>query len=99
MGSFWGRTLGLGMLVIFGTACGAGGNGDETPPPVPSNYFAYVVSRYSNNISAFSINTATGALTAVAGSPFIAGDAPMSVIVDPSGKFAYVGNFLSSDVS
>jgi 6-phosphogluconolactonase (cycloisomerase 2 family) len=48
----------------------------------------------SNNVSAFTINAATGALNAVANSPFAvgAGMFPQSVTVDPSGKFAYVAN-------
>ena len=46
---------------------------------------------------AYKINTA-GALTAVNGSPFPSGSAPWS-LTDPSGKFAYVANASSSNVS
>jgi 6-phosphogluconolactonase len=49
-----------------------------------------VANVYSNNVSAFTINPSTGALTEIAGSPFAAGMMPRSVVVDPSGKFAYV---------
>jgi 6-phosphogluconolactonase (cycloisomerase 2 family) len=41
----------------------------------------------------------TGALTVVPGSPFLAGRNARSVTVDPTGAFAYVGNWGSSDVS
>jgi 6-phosphogluconolactonase len=53
----------------------------------------------SDNVSAFTINTATGALREIAGSPFVAGDQPYSVTVDPSGKFVYVANRASYNVS
>jgi 6-phosphogluconolactonase len=65
----------------------------------PSGKFAYVGNYSSNSISAFTINTNTGALTAISGSPFAAGASPQSVTVDSSGKFAYVANFNSNDVS
>jgi len=61
----------------------------------PSGRFAYVANGDlggSNNVSAYTIDAATGALTLVAGSPFAAGTGPLSVTVDPSGKFAYVAN-------
>src|SRR5580765_349805 len=48
----------------------------------------------------YTIGSASGAaLTPVAGAPFAADSGPISVTVDPSGKFAYVGNQNSSDVS
>ena len=51
--------------------------------------FAYVANRLSNNVSAYSIG-ANGALTPVPGSPFAAGNAPVSVAV--TAKFAYVAD-------
>jgi 6-phosphogluconolactonase (cycloisomerase 2 family) len=68
----------------------------------PSGKFAYVtMSLYpdSNGISAFTIDPSSGALTEVAGSPFAALDDPMSITIDPSGKFAYVANNYSDNVS
>lgn len=61
--------------------------------------FAYVANANSNNVSAFTINPATGALVAVPGSPFAAGSTPFSVAVDPAGKFAYVTNLNSGNIS
>jgi YVTN family beta-propeller protein len=61
--------------------------------------FAYVANFGSNNVSGYTINPSTGALTAIAGSPFLAGSGPFSVAVDPSGKFAYVANNDSNNVS
>ena len=54
--------------------------------------FLYVPNVGSNNVSAYSINAATGALTAVAGSPFAADQAPSLGTADPAGKFLYVIN-------
>jgi len=63
----------------------------------PSAKFAYVANQSSNSLSAYTINPATGALTA--GIEVAAGTMPYSVTVDPSGRFAYVANRDSSDVS
>ena len=45
------------------------------------------------------VDAGTGALSEVAGSPFAAGLDPQSVTVDPTGRFAYVANRQSADVS
>ncbi len=60
-----------------------------------SGKFAYVVDpNYtavpSSNVSAYAINTATGALTAVAGSPFGGGSYPLGISADPKGNFVYI---------
>jgi len=44
----------------------------------------------SDTVSGYTINPATGALTAIAGSPFAAGIEPIAIAVDPKGKFVYV---------
>jgi 6-phosphogluconolactonase len=74
----------------------------------PSGKFAYVANKNFENedflprkgtISGYTIDPSTGALTAIAGSPFkTAGLFPTSVAVDPSGKFAYVANVGSNNV-
>jgi 6-phosphogluconolactonase len=61
--------------------------------------FAYVANNASNDVSGYTINASTGALTPMAGSPFAAGLGPASVAVDPSGKFTYVVNNVSKNVS
>ena len=67
--------------------------------------FAYVANcgnlcngTFPGNVSAYTIGT-TGALTEVVGSPFAAGINPYSVAVDPTGRFAYVANDGSNNVS
>ncbi len=52
--------------------------------------FAYVIS--DSGVSAYTIDATSGALKPVAGSPFAAGSGPISIAVDPTGKFAYVAN-------
>ncbi|WP_239185839.1 IPTL-CTERM sorting domain-containing protein [Candidatus Nitrotoga sp. HW29] len=58
----------------------------------PNGAFAFVANKGSDTISAYSIAPGTGALTPVAGSPFIAGPSPYSVTVSPNGAFIYVAN-------
>src|SRR6516225_7083650 len=61
--------------------------------------FVYVANANSNNVSGYTLNPTTGALTPISGSPFAAGSGPFSVAVDPTGKFAYVANETSNNVS
>ena len=75
--------------VIMITACGCGGS--DTPRATglnpasvavdPSWKFVYVANCGSNDISAYTINVTTGALTA--GTAVVAGTNPASVAVDP----------------
>lgn len=61
--------------------------------------FAYVANKLSNNISGYTINSA-GALTPIAGSPFVStGSQPDAVSVGPGGNFLYVANSASNDLS
>jgi hypothetical protein len=73
----------LGLIIaasIF--ACSSGDNGEDPPPPPPVyRYYAYVANSESNDVSAYAINAATGALTAVAGSPFAAGDSVRGIAI------------------
>jgi 6-phosphogluconolactonase len=78
----------------------------EAPQSVvvgPNGKFVYVVDADSANgngdISGYTINPASGALTLIAGSPFPAGLAPLSAAVDPRGKFIYVANADGSNIS
>jgi 6-phosphogluconolactonase len=60
------------------------------PPPYQST---------TGNISAFAIDSSTGALSLVPGSPFTstAGSSPAAIAVDPSGSFVYAVSPGSSD--
>ena len=46
-------------------------------------------SQYSGSISGYSISPSNGSLAPVPGSPFAAGINPVSIVVEPTGNFAY----------
>jgi 6-phosphogluconolactonase (cycloisomerase 2 family) len=51
--------------------------------------FAYVANNGDGTISAYTIDSTTGKLTAVAGSPYADGTTPAAVSLAPNGKFAF----------
>jgi 6-phosphogluconolactonase (cycloisomerase 2 family) len=65
----------------------------------PAGRFLYVANLLSSNISGFTINGNTGALTLVNGAPFNAGTGPSSLVFDPSSKFLFVTNLTSNNVT
>jgi 6-phosphogluconolactonase len=72
----------------------------STTVNVTTNLYAlYVPNAGSNNVSAFKINSSTGALSSISGSPFGAGTGPNWVAVDPTGSYAYVTNYGDYTVS
>src|SRR5258708_3077273 len=78
------------LIVLAGAGTSLGGQ---------TGGFAYVANFRSGDVSAYTIDGATGALMEVDGSPFPAGSGPWSVTVDPTGQFAYVANGGSNNVS
>lgn len=71
----------------------------------PTGRFAYVANTGSASVSAFIINPANGALSQIicsgtcVGDNFPAGTSPKSVAVDPSGRYVYVANSGTNDIS
>jgi len=72
----------------------------------PNGAFLYAAAGGSDNgspaigsVSAYAINTGTGALTAVEGSPFVAGSNTNSVALNASGTFLYASNYTDGTVS
>jgi len=61
--------------------------------------FVYLANAMSTNVSGFSLDTNSGFLTLVGGSPFAVGTTPQSVVADSAGNFVYVSNEGSSNVS
>jgi 6-phosphogluconolactonase (cycloisomerase 2 family) len=53
----------------------------------------------AGDVSAFTVNPNTGALTAVPGGPVTADQNPSAIAVDTSGQFVYVSNVGAGDVS
>jgi 6-phosphogluconolactonase (cycloisomerase 2 family) len=109
LGDIWGFTVnpGTGALTdVPGSPLSISTDlNPNLPTADPSGRFMYVPNRGSNDVSAFKIDAATGALTeidqngAAPGTTVAAGLGPVSVAVDPSGRFAYVANLNSNDVS
>jgi 6-phosphogluconolactonase len=64
----------------------------------PQGKFLYATDHGNNQVASFSIQ-ASGALTAVAGSPFGAGTQPVMAAIDSTGTFLYVANQGSNNVS
>ncbi len=57
----------------------------------PSGMFLYALNVNARNLSAFAIDSTTGVLTPIAGSPFASPNVGGSAIgIDPSGKYLYV---------
>jgi 6-phosphogluconolactonase (cycloisomerase 2 family) len=65
----------------------------------PDGKFLYTANQFTNTVSAFSIDSATGALTQVGTSPFAVGKSPSGLAISPNGNFLYVANSGSNDVS
>ena len=106
--------LPISMVISLLVSCGGGGSGGGLPASATyTPKFTFVANSVSNDISVYTIDSSTGALTQVSCGPngttgcngtveptnFVAGTSPGSVTVDPSGKFAYVTNSGSGDVS
>lgn len=67
--------------------------------PAGKFLYATISSSYagpSNSVFAYSINALDGSLTAIPGSPFSAGENPVSAAVDASGRFLFVANNANS---
>ncbi len=76
----------VGLLPLLAGGPDDGGNSPVSDPVsdsmgtvVPARL--YVANQGSGNISTFAINTTTGALTAITGSPFAAGTSPTGVAI------------------
>jgi 6-phosphogluconolactonase (cycloisomerase 2 family) len=66
----------------------------------PEGALLYVANNGSNNVSAYAIDASSGALGAVAGSPFPTGGVgPSAVAVDPETSFVYVTEQGSHDIA
>jgi 6-phosphogluconolactonase len=70
----------------------AGGSGPHGVVVDPSGKYLLVTNTFTNDISVFSVDSGSGALTAVAGSPFYANSGPGEILFAPSGDLVYVTN-------
>ena len=67
----------------------------------PAGPYAYVSSSGGAEVYGYAINATTGALTALANSPYStgAGSLPQFITLDPSGKFGYTANEGTANIS
>ncbi len=92
-----------GSLTLSGTPHAAG-NGPDLAVIDPSGNYLLVTNNIGSNgsggdISVYSINAGSGALTEVHGSPFPANFEPTSIVFTHSGKFVYVTNPVDGTVT
>lgn len=77
-------------------------NSSSTPPP-PSGTTNFVYTANSAGtpatVSVLASNPTTGALSPVSGSPYNTGSSSRALRVDPAGKYVYVANTSSGDIS
>ena len=82
-----------GLLTPIGTGTVAAGAQPDSIALDPLGKFVFVANRGSSNISMFSVNATGGALSPIgAGTVTSGGFNPSAVVVDPSGRFAYVAH-------
>jgi len=72
------------------TPIGASASVPELLAMDPAGGYLYVANVGSNNISVFSIDSGSGALTQIAGSPFPVGLVPLNMQLTPSGNYLFV---------
>jgi 6-phosphogluconolactonase (cycloisomerase 2 family) len=86
------------LTQLTGSPFASGGPNPQDISVSPDGKFVFVANNgdldtlTDGNVTAFTVTASTGALTAVAGSPFTAGSNPKRLAVDPSGKYLYVTN-------
>ena len=85
--------IGFGLIGCPSSGGGGGGDGQGSS----STAFLYVANSGGNDISAYGVNTTTGVLTPLAGSPFAAGTNPQAMILNASGSVAFASNAGSAD--
>jgi len=92
-----------GTLTQIGSPIPEGQVGPVAVTVEPSGRFLYVVNTnvtgMQGSVSAYQIDSTSGALTPITGSPFAAGTNPVSITIDLEGEFMFVPNSGSNNVS
>jgi 6-phosphogluconolactonase (cycloisomerase 2 family) len=84
------------------TACGDGGggaasSGANVPPVLTSGHFLYVRTA-SNSVYAYSLDTGSGALTALTGNPFNVQGSSFALNFDPQRRFVYFASIFTNEI-
>lgn len=85
------QVAGNGTLTLTGTPTPAG-SGPDAAVIDPSGQYLLVTNSLDNTVSVFSIDSGSGALSEVGGSPFYANINPTEIAITHSGQFVYVTN-------
>ena len=98
--SRWTLFAGLSLALLI-SGCSSSPSNVPPPPPSGSVNFIYTANAGgSSGTAAALISDATsGGLTTITGSPFPAGNSSFALAADPGGKFLYVANYFSGDIS
>jgi len=93
-------------VLLFASSCGDGGDGDGavgglggTIGGLGTTSTLYVANNGSSDVTGYTINTGTGALVAIPGSPFSMASAPSAMTVSSNGFFAYVASSRANQVT
>jgi 6-phosphogluconolactonase (cycloisomerase 2 family) len=90
------------LTAVPGSPFPAGAGAGAIPAFSPNGKFLYVMNQNATptgSVSGYAVDPNTGALAAIPGSPFAAGKTPTWISFSPNGKFAYVSNSGSGNVS
>lgn len=89
------------LAPLAGSPYTAGTNAGGIPAFSADGKYLYVVDQNTTGgqVSGYSIDSTTGALTPLAGSPFAAGSLPYWISFTPNNKYAYVSNFNDNTIS
>ena len=83
-------SLGAGTPVALGS-------GYTQQATDPAGKFLYVLNTSAATVSAYTASASTGALMPVTGSPFPTSAGPNGLVVEPTGRFLYVGGSSGAD--
>jgi len=85
------RDPSTGLLTAMGsTFANTGGDSAQGIRVTPNGDFVIVANQATNNVSVLSLNISSGVLTDVTGSPFVSGNGPGPVAIDPGGNVVLV---------
>jgi hypothetical protein len=90
------RILCLALSGLLLVSCGGSSNGG---PPPGSDTFTYVSNINASSITGYKLNSNTGALTPLTGSPFAGVDVPTGLAIAPNSHFLAAGNVNGPSVS
>jgi 6-phosphogluconolactonase (cycloisomerase 2 family) len=85
-------------LLLASAGCGSS-DGNSTATPPSTTHFAYVSNSDSNTISAYKMDSVSGGLTAIPGSPSGTVDAPLGLALNPTADLLAAGNLNGGGIS